>query len=124
MNRDEFVGYLASRTDALAIRLHRDGELMGLPCEFHHALAVAQMLDALGHPAPSSEVLRKWYGNAAWANVEAARWVYRVVGALRDPDLGKLDLGELMSFWVRFDNWGAVARGLAAQVRHQLRTAP
>jgi hypothetical protein len=78
------------------------------------------MLDALGRPAPSSEVLRKWYGNAAWANVEAARWVYRVVGALREPDLGKLDLGELMSFWVRFENWGAVAKGLAVEVRHKI----
>jgi hypothetical protein len=124
MNRDEFVGYLAFRTDALGIRLHRDGELTGLPCEFHQALAVAQMLDALGQPAPSSEVLRKWYGNVARANVQAARWVYRVVGALRDPDLGKLDLGELMSFWVRFENWGTVARGLAAEARHQLRAAP
>ena len=124
MNRDEFVGYLGSRADALGIRLHRDGELMGLPCEFHQALAVAQMLDALGCPAPSSQLLRKWYGKAAWGNVEAARWVYRVVGTLMEPDLGKLDLGELMSFWVRFDNWGAVARGLAAEARNKLRTAP
>ena len=96
---------------------------MGLPCEFHQALAVAQMLDALGCQAPSSEVLRAWYGNAAWASVEAARWVYRVVGALRDPDLGKLELGELMSFWVRFENWGTAAKCLAAEVRHKLRAA-
>ena len=81
------------------------------------------MLDALGRPAPSSEALRKWYGTAAWANGEAARWVYRVVGALRHPDLAKLDLGELMSFWVRFDNWGDAAKMAAAAVQQNLRTA-
>lgn len=123
MHRDEFIGYLAPRAEALDVRLHQVGELAGLPCEFHQALAVAQMLDALGRPAPSSEVLRAWYGKTAWASGEAARWVYRVVGALRDPDLAKLDLGELMSFWVRFDTWGAMARLLASEERQKLRTA-
>lgn len=123
MGREEFIGYLASRAEALEIRLHRGGELRGLPREFHQALAVAQLLDALGQPAPSSELLRTWYGKAAWASGEAARWIYRVVGSLRDPDLKSLDLGELMSFWVRFDTWGAAANSLARDARRRLRAA-
>lgn len=123
MSREEFIGYLASRAEGLKIPLHRGGELRGLPREFHQALALAQLLDALGQSAPSSEALRTWYGKAAWANVEAARWVYRVVGSLRDPDLKNLDLGELMSFWVRFETWGAAANSLARDARRKLRTA-
>lgn len=123
MNRDEFIRYLASRAQALDIRLYRSGELAGLPCEFHEALALAQMLDALGRPAPSSETLRKWYGKAVSGSAETARWIYRVVGALRDPDLENLDLGELMSFWVRFDNWGAAANMVAKKARQKLRPA-
>jgi hypothetical protein len=121
MNRDEFIRYVASNAGALGIRLHRAGELAGLPCEFHQALAIAKLLEALGRSAPSSGVLRGWYGNAAWANPEAARWVYRVVEALRDPDLERLDLGELMSFWVRFDAWGCAAKWAAHDVREKLR---
>jgi hypothetical protein len=124
MTRDEFVGYLAARAEALRIPLHRAGELAGLPREFHQALAVARLLDALGQPAPSGELLRTWYGRAAWASADAARWVYGVVGSLRDPDLEQLDLGELLSFWVRFDTWGAAAHALARDVRRQLRAAP
>lgn len=123
MSREEFIGYLASRAEALKIPLHRGGELRGLPREFHQALAMAQLLDALGQPAPSSELLRNWYGKAAWASAEAARWVYRVVGSLRDPDLKSLDLGELISFWVRFETWGAAANCLARDARRKLRTA-
>jgi hypothetical protein len=123
MNRDEFIRYLASRADALDIRLYRGGELVGLPCEFHEALALTQMLVALGRPGPSSEALRNWYGKAASASAEAARWIYHVVGALRDADLERLDLGEVMSFWVRFDNWGAAANMVARKARQKLRPA-
>ncbi|HEV2271365.1 MAG TPA: hypothetical protein VGR92_18080 [Steroidobacteraceae bacterium] len=122
MSREEFIGYLASRAEALRIPLHRGGELRGLPREFHQALAMAQLLDALGEPAPSGELLRTWYGNAAWASAEAARWIYRVVGSLRDPDLKNLDLGELMSFWVRFETWGAAANSFARDARRKLRS--
>jgi hypothetical protein len=123
MNREQFIGYLATRAETLEIPLHRGGELRGLPREFHQALAMAQLLDALGQPAPSSELLRTWYGKAAWASAEAARWIYRVVGSLRDPDLKNLDLGELMSFWVRFETWGTAANALARDARRKLRTA-
>jgi len=120
MSREEFIKYLAARAQTLEIRLHRSGELAGLPFEFHQALALTHLLDALGLSAPSSETLRKWYGKAAWASAETARWIYRVVGALRDPDLDRLELGELMSFWVRFDNWGAAANLLARDARRKL----
>lgn len=123
MNRDRFIGYLASRSEALDIPLHRGGELKGLPREFHQALAVAQLLVALGHPAPSGELLRAWYGKSAWANAEAARWVYRVAGTLSGPDLEELDVAELLSFWVRFDNWGAAAKLLARRVQQKIQTA-
>jgi len=113
MNREQFVGYLAARAKDLEIPLYRAGKLLGLPREFHHALALAHLLDALGRPSPSSEVLRTWYGQAASANAEAARWVYRVVGSLRDPDLKKLGSDELMSFWMRLGTWGATANSLA-----------
>ena len=121
MSRDEFIRYLASNAGALDVRLHRAGELAGLPCEFHQALAVAKLLEALGRPAPSSAALRGWYGHTAWANAEAARWVYGVVEALRDPDLEQLDLGELMSFWARFDAWSCAAKWAARDVREKLR---
>jgi hypothetical protein len=124
MTREDFVGYLASRAEALKIPLHRAGELVGLPREFHQALAMARLLDALGQPAPSGELLRAWYGRAAWASGAVARWVYEVVGSLRDPDLEQLELGELMSFWVRFDTLGAAAHSLARDVRRKLRGAP
>lgn len=124
MNREEFVGYLSSRAHALEIPIYRGGELTGLPCEFHQALAVARLLDALGQPAPSGELLRAWYGKAAWASGAVARWVYEVVGSLRDPDLEQLELGELMSFWVRFDTFGAAAHSMARDVRRHLRAAP
>jgi hypothetical protein len=121
MSREEFVGFLASGAGAFKIPLHRAGDLIGLPREFHQALAVARLLDALGQPAPTNDLLRSWYGKAAWASAEAARWVYQAVGALRDPDIEQLDLGELLSFWVRFDTWGAAAHSLARDVRRQLR---
>ncbi|HVS76452.1 MAG TPA: hypothetical protein VHE11_05920 [Steroidobacteraceae bacterium] len=123
MTRDEFVRYLAPRADAINIRLHRSGALAGLPWKFHQALAVAQLLDALGQRAPSSEDLRAWYGAATGSTEETARWIYRVVGSLRDWDLEKLDLGELMSFWVRFDTWGEAAYLLAREARARLRPA-
>lgn len=113
MGRDEFIEYLASQAEVLDIPLHRLGDLAGLPREFHHALAVAQMLDAFGRRAPSGEVLRTWYGEAASGNPETARWIYRVVGALRNPDLEKLDPSDLTAFWVRFDTWAAAAHVLA-----------
>ena len=124
VNREQFVGYLASRAEALKIPLCRTGDLMGLPREFHQALAVARLLDALGQPAPSGELLRAWYGKTARASGAVARWVYEVVGSLRDPDLEQLELGELMSFWVRFDTLGAAAHSLARDVRRHLRAAP
>lgn len=124
MSRDEFVGYLAPRAEALGIPLHRTGELTGLPCEFHQALALARLLDALGLPTPSGELLRGWYGRTAHMSGAVARWVYEVVGSLRDPDLEQLELGELLSFWVRFDTWGAVAHSLARDMRRNLREAP
>lgn len=113
MNREEFVGYLASRATELKIPLHGTGQLCGLPTQFHHSLAVAHLLDALGQPSPSGELLRAWYGEAALGSGEAARWVYRVVGSLRNPDVEKLNSDELMMFWVRFDTWGATANSLA-----------
>lgn len=120
MGRDEFIGYLASRAEALDIPLHASGELAGLPREFHHALAIAQMLDALGRRAPSGALLRAWYGEAAFADGETARWVYRSVGLLRNPDLERLDPSELTAFWVRFDTWGAAAHVLVRSRRRKI----
>jgi hypothetical protein len=113
MSREEFVGYLESRAEGLKIPLHRDGELRGLPREFHQALAVAYLLDALGQPAPSGEDLRSWYGQAVSASPEAARWAYRVVGSLRNQDLQELDVYELVAFSNRFDTWGGFANAFA-----------
>lgn len=123
MSREDFIQYLAARAGALDIPLHETGALEGLPAEFHHALAVAHLLEALWRPAPSSELLRSWYGHKASSSGEVARWIYRVVGALRDADLMKLDLGELMSFWVRFENWGAAAKMAAREVTGRVRSA-
>lgn len=120
MGRDEFIGYLASRAEALDIPLHQTGELAGLPCEFHHALAVAQLLDALGHRPPSGAALRAWYGEVASADGETARWIYRAVGTLRNPDLERLDPNELTQFWVRFDTWGAAAHVLVRSKRRRV----
>lgn len=113
MNREEFIGYLESRAEELEIPLHREGELLGLPREFHHALAVAHLLDALGKPAPSGDALRTWYGRAALASPETARWAYGVVGSLRNQDLDRLDVDELLKLWLRFESWAGVAHGLA-----------
>lgn len=117
MNREEFIGYLAPRAEDLRIPLHRAGKLLGLPRKFHQALAVAHLLDALGQPAPSNQALRTWYGEEALASPEAARWIYRVAGALRDPDLGRLPPNELLSFRLRFAQWGSLARAVAADAR-------
>jgi hypothetical protein len=117
MNREEFIAYIESRAGEAEIPIHREGELVGLPLEFHQALAVAHLLDALGKPAPSGEDVRKWYGEAALASPEAARWAYRVVGSLRNEDLGKLDVDELLKLGLRFESWGALARGLANDLR-------
>jgi hypothetical protein len=112
MNREEFVGYVESRAEELRIQVHGEGELRGLPCEFQHALALVWLLDALRRPAPSSEALRSWYGHAALASPEAARWVYRVVGSLHNADLERLDAYELMAFCSRIEPWCAFASGL------------
>lgn len=114
MNREEFVGYLESRAEALKIALHCHGELRGLPRKFHQALAVAHLLDALEQPAPSGEDLRAWYGLAVSASPEAARWAYRVVGSLRNQDLQALDTYELVAFSNRFDTWGGFANAFAS----------
>lgn len=111
MNREEFTGYLESR--ALEIPLHREGELLRLPREFHHAVAVTYLLDALGQPAPTAKALRTWYGQAASASPETARWVLRVVGSLENEDLKKLHVNELMAFSTQFDVWGGFAHVLA-----------
>lgn len=113
MNREEFIGYVESRAKVLKIPLNRRGELARLPRKFHHALALAYLLDALGQAAPSGEALRNWYGQAAAASPETARWVYRVVGSLRDPDLEKLNTKELIAFSERFGPWGGLAKGFA-----------
>ena len=112
MNREAFVGYLQSRSAELQIPLHGEGELRGLPREFHQALALAHLLDALRRPGPSGEALRSWYGDQALASPETARWVYRVVGSLRNPDLEKLDVYELVTFCNRFEPWVGLANGL------------
>jgi hypothetical protein len=113
MNREEFISYLESRAEALRIPLHRKGEMAGLPRKFHHALAVAHLLVALGQPAPSAQFLRTWYRQAASASPEAARWVYGVVGSLRNPDVQKLKATELVAFSERFRPWGGIANGFA-----------
>jgi len=119
MNRGEFVGYLESRAQGLQIPLHSEGELQGLPLEFHQALAVAHLLDALRRPAPSGRALRAWYGQAALASPDTARWVYRVVGSLENPDLEQLDVYELVSFWNRLEPWVGVANALANDRRRK-----
>jgi hypothetical protein len=121
MTREEFIGYLASRAEGLGIPVHGGGELLGLPRKFHQALAMAHLLDALGQPAPSNRALRTWYGDDALASPEAARWIYRVAGALRDPDLGRLPPNELLSFRLRFAQWGSMARAVAADATRKAR---
>lgn len=121
MNREEFIGYLASSAEGLEIPLHRRGKLRGLPREFHQALAIAHLLDALGRPAPSGEVLRNWYGKEALASPEAARWIYRVVASLRDPDLKKLHQNELNPFGLRLVTWGSAANAVAEDMARKLR---
>ncbi len=113
MNREEFVGYLRPRAEELQIPLHSEGKLLGLPREFHQALALACLLDALRRPAPTDKDLRTWYGEAASASPETARWVYRVVGSLRNPDLEKLEVYELVTFWNRLEPWVGLANALA-----------
>lgn len=113
MNRGEFVGYLDTGVGPLPMPLWARGELAGLPREFHQALALAHLLDALRLPAPSGEALRGWYGAAAAASPETARWVYRVVGSLRNGDLEQLDDIELLAFSSRFQGWVGLAAGLA-----------
>lgn len=113
MKREEFVGYVASRAGQIGIPVHQEGELKGLPREFHHSIAIAYLLDALGQDAPSGEELRAWYGAAASASPMTARWVIRVVGSLRNPDLEKLDIDELLAFWPLFEGWAGMAHGLA-----------
>lgn len=121
MSREEFIEYLASRAEGLKISLYRGGRLLGLPREFHQALAMAYLLDALGGPAPSSELLRTWYGKNALASPEAAKWIYRVVGALRDPDLERLGINEVISFGLRLATWGAAASALAGDATRKSR---
>ena len=119
MNREEFVSYLESRAGELEIPLHSEGDLRGLPRELHQALAVAHLLGALGRPAPSGDDVRTWYGRMALANPEVARWAYRVVGSLRNQDLDKLEVDELLKFWLRFESWGGLAKGLAGDLSRQ-----
>lgn len=118
MNREEFVGYVQSRAAELGIPLHQERELTGLPREFHQALALACLIDARGQAAPSGEALRGWYGQAA-ESTEAARWAYRVVRNLRNSDLGKLDVDELLQFWILFDSFAGLAHGLANDLRRK-----
>lgn len=118
MNREEFIGYVKSRAEELRIPLHQEGELLGLPRECHQALAIAHLLDALGKPAPSGDDLRTWYGQRS-ASPETARWVYSVVGSLRNQDLEKLDLDELLKFWLRFQSWSGFANGLANDLKRK-----
>lgn len=119
MNREEFVGYLQSRAEELQIPLHGEGELQGLPREFHQALAFACLLDALRRPAPTGRDLRAWYGETALASPEAARWIYRVTGWLRNPDLEKLEVYELVAFCNRLEPWVGLADGLANDRRRK-----
>jgi hypothetical protein len=119
MKREEFIRYLESRADELEIPCHGEGDLRGLPREFCQALAVAHLLDALGRSAPSGDDMRRWYGEVALANPEAARWAYRVVGSLQNQDLDKLDVDELLKFWLRFESWGGLAKGLANDLRRR-----
>ena len=123
MNRKDFIGYLAPRATGFKIRLHREGKLLGLPLKFHQALAVVHLLDALGHPAPSSHALRTWYGNEAVASPEAARWIYEVTGALQDADLEKLRPNEITAIGFRFTALGATAHGLATDAARRARKA-
>lgn len=119
MNREEFAGYVQSRAQEIGIPVHQEGQLLGLPCEFRQALAVAHLLDALGQDRPSGEALRSWYGQAALEGTETARWVYRVARDLRNSDLEKLDVDELVSFWLLFDSFGGLAHGLASDLRRK-----
>jgi hypothetical protein len=119
MNREEFAGYVASGARELRIPLHQEGELLGLPCEFHQALAVAHLLDALGKAAPSGEAVRSWYGQAAVDGTKTARWVYQVVRDLRNSDLEKLGIDELVEFWILFDSLGGLAYALANDIRRK-----
>lgn len=116
MNQAKFIGWLESRAKEVGIPLHREGKLLGLPREFHHALAMSHLLDALGQPGPSGDDLRDWYGGPTLASPEAARWAYRMVGSLRNQDLDKLEADELLKFWLRFESWGALAQGLATDL--------
>jgi hypothetical protein len=118
MNREQFIGYVKSRAEVLKIPLHDEGELLGLPRACHQALAVAYLLDALGQPAPSGDELRTWYGEEL-ASPETARWVYSVVGSLRNQDLEKLNLEELLKFWLRFQSWSGFASGLANDLKRK-----
>ncbi len=115
MNREEFIGYVKARAEELKIPLHDEGELLGLPRQCHQALAVAHLLDALGQSAPSGDALRTWYG-AGLASPQTARWVYSVVGSLRNQDLEKLDLDELLKFWLRFQTWSGFTNGLVNDI--------
>lgn len=124
MNRKDFIGYLAPKAADLKIRLHREGKLLGLPLKFHQALAVVHLLDALGHPAPSSHALRTWYGNEALASPDAARWIYGVTGALQDGDLEKVRPNELTAIGFRFTALGSTAHGMAADAARKARKAP
>ncbi|MGH8200523.1 MAG: hypothetical protein ACREVO_09210 [Steroidobacteraceae bacterium] len=119
MNREEFAGYVQSRAEELGIPLHKEGELAGLPREFHQAVAVACLIDALGQPAPSGDALRGWYGLAGAESTEMARWAYRVVRNLRNSDLGKLDVDALLEFWILFDGFGGLAHALANDLRRK-----
>ena len=112
MNRQEFISYLESRADKIGIPLHLEGELRGLPQEFHHAVAMAHLMDTLGQPAPSGEELRAWYGRAVLASPEAARWAYQAVGYLRNEDLDRFAPDELLKFGLRFQGWAGLAQGL------------
>jgi hypothetical protein len=119
MNREEFVGYVQSRAQELRIPLHQEGELRGLPCELHQALAVAHLLSALGQAAPSGEALRGWYGQAAEEGRKTARWIYQVVRDLRNSDLEQLDMDELVKLWILFDGFGGLAHALANDLRRK-----
>lgn len=117
MTRHEFARYLEPRAEMLGIALDREGATAGLPRLFHHAIAVAQFLHALGQPAPHPDDVREWYGVAEFGTGEVGRHIHWLLGTLRPADFQELSGPDLLFAMTRAANLEGLLRVLLLRAR-------
>jgi hypothetical protein len=117
MMRHEFARYLEPRAEMLGIQLDPEGSTAGLPNQFHHAIAVAQFLHALGQPTPHPDDVREWYGVVEFGTGEVGRHAHWLLGTLRAWDFQELSYPDLLFAMTRASNLEGLLRVLLLRAR-------